>query len=105
MKPSTSFTQQQTMLRCPRRFFYRYKADRNLELAGLANLMSVRELGGHAIHLVLANAVRRIAGGDRISDQTDVVREALGLFKDVYKRQVPPGTSMKQFGFFSLEAI
>ena len=80
MKPSTSFTQQQTMLHCPRRFFYRYKADRNSDLDGLTNLMSVRELGGHAIHSVLANAVWRIAGGDRISDQTEVVREALGLF-------------------------
>lgn len=68
------------MLRCPRRFFYRYRADRTPHLNGLVNLMSVRELGGHAVHSVLANAVRRIAGGERISDQTDVVREALGLF-------------------------
>ena len=94
MKPSTSFTHQQTMLRCPRRFFYRYKADRNSDLDGLTNLMSVRELGGHAIHSVLANAVRRIAGGDRISDQTDVIREALGLFNFVVRQSVAvrPGT-------------
>jgi len=93
VKPSTSFTQQQTMLHCPRRFFYRYKADRNSDLAGLTNLMSVRELGGHAIHSVLANAVRRIAGGDRISDQTDVIREALGLFNFAVRQSaaVRPG--------------
>jgi hypothetical protein len=88
MKPSTSFTHQQTMLRCPRRFFYRYRADRTPHLNGLVNLMSVRELGGHAVHSVLANAVRRIAGGERISDQTDVVREALGLFNFAVRQSV-----------------
>ena len=88
MKPSTSFTHQQTMLRCPRRFFYRYRADRTPHLNGLVNLMSVRELGGHAVHSVLANAVRPIADGERISDQTDVIREALGLFNFAVRQSV-----------------
>lgn len=85
--PSTSFTKQQEMLRCPRRFYYRY-LDNSPRAQSLKKLMSVRELGGHCIHSILAGMVRRIANGDRVSDQTTGVRDALMAFDNVVQRSI-----------------
>ena len=87
MKSPTSFTRQETMLRCPRRFYFRYLADCERSKS-LRRLMAVRELGGHCIHLTLANMVRRIANGDRVSDQTNGVESALGLFNSVVEESI-----------------
>ena len=87
MKPATSFTRRNDVLRCPRRFHYRYIAD-GPHLEDLRRLTSVRELGGHVIHSVLADIVRRIGDGERISDQTNAVREALREFNLVVTKSV-----------------
>ena len=92
MKASTSFTKQQVMLQCPRRFFYRY-LDGSAHAQALKNLISVRELGGHCIHSTLAQMVRRIANGERISDQTRGVEDGLRIFDEVVQqsRLLRPG--------------
>ncbi len=85
--PSTSFTKQQEMLRCPRRFYYRY-LDKSSQAESLRKLVSVRELGGYCIHATLANMVRRIANGDRVSDQATGVRDATMAFESVVQRSI-----------------
>jgi PD-(D/E)XK nuclease superfamily len=87
MNSPTSFTKQETMLRCPRRFYFRYLADCERSKS-LRRLMAVRELGGHCIHLTLANMVRRIANGERVSDQTNGVESALELFNSVVEESI-----------------
>ncbi len=70
MKPPTSWTSQETLRKCPRRFKYRYNSDDPTgHLEALRKLMSIRELAGLVIHMEMAKVVRRISTGERISDQ------------------------------------
>ena len=81
MKFPTSWTAQETMRKCPRRFYYRYRAeDPTEQLKALKKLTSVRELGGQVIHGVLADGVRHVASGGRISDLVDAPAQALNRF-------------------------
>src|SRR5271167_3158717 len=81
MKSHTSWTAQETMRKCPRRFYYRYKAEDPVDqLKALKKLTSVRELGGHVIHQVLADGVRHVAAGGRISDLAEAPVRALNSF-------------------------
>jgi hypothetical protein len=75
------------MLKCPRRFHFRYLAE-DPRVCGLQRLKSVRELGGHVIHSQLAHAIARIADGERISDQTDLVGRSLAEFEAVVAQSV-----------------
>jgi len=57
MKPLTSWTRQVSAQdKCPKRFFLRY-----IETSGIGRrfhrLKSVRELGGHVVHVALAEVV------------------------------------------------
>lgn len=83
MKPLTSWTRQSSSRdKCPKRFFLRY-----LEPTGIATrfhgLKSVRELGGHVVHVELARIVKALANGDRISDHQDGGLAALESFNHV----------------------
>jgi hypothetical protein len=87
MRAPTSWTRQQAILHCPRRFHFRYLSQ-DSRVSGLKRLSSVRELGGHVIHTELAGAVRRIADGERISDQTDLVQNSLKEFDAIVARSM-----------------
>lgn len=81
MKSPTSWTSQEVMRKCPRRFYFRYKdPDPTGQIKALKKLMSVRELGGQVIHEVLADGVRYVAAGGRISDLTEAPAQALSQF-------------------------
>jgi hypothetical protein len=87
MNAPTSWTRQQAILHCPRRFHFRYLSQ-DSRVSGLKRLSSVRELGGHVIHTELAGAVRRIADGERISDQTNLVQNSLKEFDSIVAQSV-----------------
>ncbi len=80
MKPLTSWTRQVSAHdKCPKRFYLRY-----LEPSGISQrfncLRSVRELGGHVVHAVLATVVRAVANGDRVGDHPYSGQRALEEF-------------------------
>jgi hypothetical protein len=94
MKNFTSWTKQQVIRKCPRRFFLRYKApDLTGQIQRLKALMGVREVAGLITHIALADAVRRIAEGERVSDQDCAITAAAREFDAVVERsrRIDPG--------------
>lgn len=85
MKSSTSFSREQNAkLSCPRRFKFRYlDEDPDGRLAAFRKLMSVRELGGHVVHMALAGMVKRVAAGSRVSEEFFIIDEAVKSFKSI----------------------
>ena len=94
MNTPTSWTSQQVMRKCPRRFEYRYgKADPTGRLKALRKLMSIRELAGYVIHMEMARVIREIAAGERLSDQDQAPAHALREFDLIVAEstRTPPG--------------
>ena len=82
------------MRKCPRRFYFRYKhPDPSGQITALKKLTYVRELGGQVIHAVLADGVRHVAQGGRISDLDELPAKALGEFDRIVEqsRRMNPG--------------
>ncbi len=97
MKPFTSWSRQEAGRgKCPKRFYLGY-----LEPSGLTHqfrkLKSVRELGGHLVHESLAEVIRGIADGKRISDYPDAGERALEHFDRIVSESaaLPPWTIVK----------
>ncbi|MFZ4774040.1 MAG: PD-(D/E)XK nuclease family protein [Terrimicrobiaceae bacterium] len=83
MKPATSWTKQEAARqKCAKRFFLTY-LDTTGVGAAYKSLKSTRELGGYAIHGVLADIIRAVAEGGRISDHPKAGAIALSRFEQV----------------------
>lgn len=86
MKPATSWSQQEAARqKCPKRFYLNY-----LDPSGVAapyrRLKSVRQLGGHVVHDVLAKVVLDVANGGHISDRQHADLTALQEFDRIVER-------------------
>lgn len=82
MKISSWTRQQEGRSKCPKRFYFRY-LDQTEETITRRSIVSIRELGGSLVHQTLAQIIRSVAKGERLTDFSTAPTDAAKQFATI----------------------
>jgi hypothetical protein len=89
----SSPTQRKEKLRCPKRYYFRYRyrpesSEEQAEHSQRGLLYGLRELGGHVLHISLAQMVEAIADGNFSWNAEKAGQECLNGFMEIVARSL-----------------